>query len=404
MSSKLGSMPNDDATFRYDPLDLEADPYPVYRRLRAEFPVYRGETAGRSFWAISKFADIDTAMRDWRTFSSAQGNDLDDCGELFGAEPALDLADPPVHTRQKEALRAAMTAPEIQKRLTPLIGAKIELLLQRARDETVFDVARDLAYVLPMETICSWLGYPESDFRTLRNWHERMLVRLPGNANLPGIAIEARNEMWGYVRSAISERVKNPRTDLLSVIARAQANGQLSPGEALANAIFLFDAGIVSTSALISSALVNLHEWPIERLKLWQKPSLLNGAIEEFLRFEPPFQWFTRVTTRDVAFASATIPAGSRVVLIWASGNRCESAWDEGESLIVDRPRQRHFSFSGGIHLCLGAPLARLEVGLLFRHLIERVDSYAIAGPIQRRITPSERTISSLPIRFSWRD
>lgn len=389
----------------YDPLNLAAEPYSLYRQLRANYPVYHGETVGRRFWAISRYPDIECALGDWETFSSAQGNDLDDCGELFGSEPALDLADPPIHTRQQAVMRAVMTAPRFQQALGPLISAKIDRILDEARARDVVDIADLLAYPLPMETICSWIGYPENDFPALRSLHERMLIREAGCASLPADALAARDSMWDYVRAAIAERVARPRGDMLSVIAEAQRNGALTPGEALANSIFLFDAGIVSSSALISSSLLNLVQWPQEKRLLWGDPeTYLSRAIEEFLRFEPPFQWFTRVTTRSVNIAGTPIPKGARVVLVWGSGNRCESQWEDGEDFRITRPRKRHLTFGGGIHLCLGAPLARLEMALLYRALVRRVVDFEQAGPVTRRITPSERTISSLPMRITWRD
>ncbi|MFD9948483.1 cytochrome P450 [Nonomuraea sp. NPDC059023] len=387
----------------YDPLQLAEDPYPVYRRLRSEAPLYHGQTVeGVDFWALSRFADVEAAAMDWRTYSSAQGNDLDDTGLLFGPAPAMDCADPPRHTRIRGVLRKEFSAGKVRARLEPMVRDKVSALIDRlARQESV-DIARDLSYPLPAGVICAWLGLPASDQEQLRAWHSTMLERNPGMIELPAQAMAARDEMWEYLSRELAKRRTRPGDDLLSVLSGAMLAGELSHDEALANILFLFDAGIVSTSATIASAFVHLRDNPDQWELLKAKPEIVPGAVEELLRFDAPFHWFKRVTTREVEVHGTRIPAGERVILIWASANRDERRWHDSGSLLLDRPVQRHLSFNIGIHHCLGVAAARLELIALFEELTARLIDWEIDGPIERRVTPSERTITSLPAKARW--
>ena len=406
MTTELGLASTSDSEFDsglfYNPLELADDPYPTYCRLRDEAPVYLGSTDAGEFWALSRFDDVQRAARNWRVFSSADGNDLDDTGELFGPAPAMDLADPPVHTRMRRVLKNTFALHAIQSQLEPRIRAEVDELVRRLRSKVHVNLATDVAYPLPAAVICGWLGFPSSDHDQLRTWHSAMLERLPGKVRLPESAVAARDELWSYIRAAAADRRIRERGDLLTILVRAQMAGDLSEDEMLANALFIFDAGIVSTNALIASSLLHLNRFQDQRELLRQSPELIPGAVEEFLRFDAPFQWFTRVTTGEVKVGDTIIPAGARVVLIWASANRDERRWPRPDQLIVNRTPQRHLSFSEGIHHCLGAPLARLEMRILYEKLMPVLIDYELTGPVERRITPSERTIVSLPANVQW--
>ncbi|WP_158226955.1 cytochrome P450 [Amycolatopsis vastitatis] len=387
----------------YDPLLLADDPYPAYRRLRAEEPVYRGQTGeGISFWALSRFADVQAAAVDWESFSSAEGNDLDDTGLLFGPAPAMDCADPPQHTRMRNVLRKMFSASVINERFAPLVHRKVRSAVSELAGQEDVDFAEGLAYSLPAGLICELLGFPRSDHGQLRAWHSRLLAKIPGSMSLPPDAMSAHREMWQYLTEQLADRRKSPRDDLLSVLASAQLGGALSQDEVLANVMFLFDAGIVSTNSTIASALLHMHEFSDQWQLLRRSPAISASAVEEFLRFDAPFHWFKRVTTREVKFHDVSIPAGARVILIWASANRDERRWEDSEKLLLDRPVKSHLTFSTGIHHCVGSLFARLELKVLFEELAARMVDYEITGAVKRRVTPSERTIVSLPARVLW--
>ena len=387
----------------YDPLRLDVDPYPTYCWLRAEAPLYKGYTSsvGR-FWALSRFDDVQAAARDWETFSSAHGNDLDDTGDLFGPAPAMDLCDPPIHARQRQVLRSEFGLRAVREKLESNARRKIRALIDRLAECDEVDLADDLGYTLPASVIFEWLGFPATDHAEIRRWHRGMLERVLGVMELPADAVALRDQLWAYLEQELATRRAVPGDDLMTVLANAVADGRLSKEEALANALFLLDAGIVSSSALIANTFLHLHRDTRQMTMLREQPQAIPAAIEELLRFDAPFQWFTRVTTRDVVIHETLVPAGERIVLIWASANRDERRWENADRLVLDRAPQRHLSFSEGIHHCLGAPIARMEMRLLLEELLPRLVDYELAGKVERRITPSERTIVRLPARVVW--
>jgi cytochrome P450 len=183
----------------------------------------------------------------------------------------------------------------------------------------------------------------------------------------------------------------------VSVLAEANASGSLTEDEALGGAMLLFVAGISTTSALISNSFLHLHRFDDQLRLLRRSPELIPQAIEELLRFDSPFQWFTRVATCDTELHGVSIPAGGRVVLVWGSANRDERRWPQPDELVVRRERHRHVSFGEGIHHCLGAPLARMEARIVLEEVLPVLADYQPIGVIERRYTPSERTVVRLP-------
>jgi cytochrome P450 len=385
----------------YEPLQLHEDPYPLYRRLRDEAPAY-ADPAGR-FWALSRYADVQAAARDWRAFSSAQGNDLDETALLFAPAGELTHADPPLHTRLRDAIKREFGVSRVRRGLEGTVRAEVRRRVGELRGREHVDFARELALPLPAGVICRWLGFPPGDHEQLLRWFGQMLERAPGQVELPPAALEGRDAMRAYVRDAMAaRRGQHQPDDLLGVFVHAHSAGTLSEDEVIGAAILLFFAGITTTSALIANSLVHLHRFEGERELIRRSPELSPAAVEELLRFDAPLQWLTRVTTREVEMHGVTIPAGARVMLLWASANRDERRWPEPDTLVLTREHKRHISFGEGIHHCLGAPLARLEARIVLEELMPAVSGYEPSGPIQRAYAQSERTIASLPVRVSW--
>ena len=382
----------------WDPLVPVDDPYPVYRRLRDESPLYHD--ADRGTWAFSRFEDVQRAARDWQTFSSSDGNDVDDGYQLF--QPAGDLAgiDPPDHTRLRAALRGAFSPSEVRERFEPAIRAKARGLIERFADRGGADLAREFARPLPGEMICTWLGFPEEDHPQLLAWFGHMLDRVPGQRALPASALAARDRMGAYIEEAAEARRASPRDDLLSVLVEAQTNDKISRDEVIGCSVLLFMAGITTTSGLISNSLLHLATFPDQRELMRAEPERIPSAVEELLRYDAPIQTLLRTATKDVEAFGAVIPAGARVSLIWASANRDERRWLDPDRLDIARAPQRHVSFGEGIHHCIGAPLARLEARIAFEEFLARIPAYAVSGPITRITTPTDRALESLPVEF----
>ena len=393
----------DASDVRYDPLDLEGDPYPAYRRLRAAGPVYAGVTHGLPFWALSRFDDVQAAARDWATFSSDGGNDLDDTGLLFGAAGELTSADPPLHTRLRAAVKREFSTGAVRMRLEQTVHETTRKLLAGLREREAVDIARELAYPLPATVMSGWLGFPAHDHGRLARWHALMVERAPGRVGLTDEGLRAGEEMRAYVREALRGPRTHDEDSLLSVLGDATAAGDLTEDEALGGALLLFVAGISTTSALISNSFLHLHRFGDQLRLLRRSPELIPQAVEELLRFDAPFQWFTRVATRDTEINGAPIPVGGRVVLVWGSANRDERRWPRPDELVIDRERRRHVAFGEGIHHCLGAPLARMQARIVLEQVLPILADYQPTGVVERRFTPSERTIVSLPVAVRWR-
>ena len=385
---------------RWDPLLPLDDPYPTYRRLRDEAPLFHDPDLG--VWAFSRFDDVKAAAEDWATYSSAgeRGNDHDDTYLLFKPAGDLPAADPPLHTRLRGALRLAFSPSRINAQFEPVVRAKVRRLIDAFADRGRADLASEFARPLPGGMICTWLGFPEEDHPLLLGWFARMLDRTPGETSLPATALEARAQMGVYLQDAAKARRVAPRDDLLSFLVAAQAAGSLTEDEIIGGSVLLFFAGITTTSGLLSNSLYHLAAFPDQRDLLRAEPGRMPAAIEELLRFDAPIQALGRVATRDVEAYGMTIPAGSHVSLVWASANRDERRWPDPDRLDIGRQPQRHVAFGEGIHHCLGAPLARLEARVAFEELLRRIPAYTVAGPVTRISTPTDRALESLPVEF----
>jgi cytochrome P450 len=394
-------LPTEPGPVVWDALVQLDDPYPVYRRLRDEAPLYHD--GGADVWAISRFDDVQAAAKDWATYSSevgGQGNDVDDTYQLF--LPAGDMAgvDPPVHDRLRAALRLAFSPSALQRRFEPIVRRKVIALIEAFADAGHADFARDFARPLPGTTMFTWFGFPEEDHPQLLAWFGEMLERDRGHRELPVRAIAGRDAVRAYIRELAADRRRTRRDDLLSFLVDAEAAGQLSPDELLGSSMLLFVAGITTTSGLISNSLLHLDRFPDQRALIRSDPSRIPAAVEELLRFDPPIQALARTATRDVEAHGAVIPEGARVALLWGSANRDERRWPDPDRVDITRPPQRHVAFGDGIHHCLGAPLARLEAKIAFEELFRRIPTYAVAGPIVRVGTPTDRALESLPVEF----
>ena len=388
----------------YDPFDFEidTDPYPIWKRLRDERPLYYNERY--DFYALSRFEDVERALVDWRTYSSARGTVL----ELIksGVEiprGSIIFEDPPDHDLYRGLLSRVFTP-----RKMAAIEPKIREFCARTLDPLVgsggFDFIRDLGAQMPMRTIGMLLGIPEQDQEALRDRIDEGLRLDEGT--MPDVNLEAR----GYEQSEafaqyIDWRAEHPSDDLMTELLQADfedAEGtrrRLSRDELLGYINLLAGAGNETTTRLIGWTGKVLAEHSDQRRQLVEDRSLVANAIEELLRFEPPSPVQARYVTKDVEHHGQPVPEGSAVLLLNASGNRDERKFSDPDRFDIRRAIDHHLAFGYGTHFCLGAALARLEGRVALDEVLARFPTWEVDwdNAVQAR-TSTVRGWERLPV------
>ena len=375
--------------FVYDPFSsqIRDSPYFVYHRLRNEHPLYHNTIY--DFWALSRFDDVQRTARNWHVFSSAQGVDLDHSGEaIYGSGDLGNFldSDPPVHTAFRKIVQREFLPAEITESLAPRTHRVVKTILDGFRDHDEVDLAADFAWVLATTVMWRWLGCPESDFPMLRELLRRVKFRELGVPNVTPIASQAIAELREYLRALVASRRHHPTSDLISyLLQETHQSGEPDHLEVTVNiSMLLIDAGTGTTAALLGNALHLLGENITQRRELLAAPQKLNAAVEEVTRLESPVQHNVRTTTEAVELYGHRLPAGSRMLFVFGAANRDEGRWSDADTFDVNRPALPHLGFGHGIHLCLGAPLARLEVTAGLSEFLRRFPHYQLGGTAVR--------------------
>jgi len=372
------------------------DPYPIYRELRHEQPVYHD--AERDFWALSRWSDVQHAARDWRRFSSSGGVDIDVSADFFG-EGDFICFERPKHTRLRGVVKEAFSMRGVAA-LEGSIREQVTVLLDRAQAQDSCEFVATVAAQLPLGVMFGVLGFPASDGAALVPLMQDVLERTPGSSEVPDRAIGALKELESYIDDVAARRRSQPGgEDVLSWIVEAERSGDVLPDEATGICLLLLLAGWETTSVLATNAMWLLASHPDQRRLLVDEPARIPAAIEEMLRFESPAQQHMRIAAEEVELHGETIPAGGRVVLLWASANRDESRWADADRFEVTRPAQRNLAFGEGIHHCLEAPLARLEGRILVETVLGRTPDYEVGEP-ERFPGVVIRGFARLPVRW----
>ncbi len=378
------------ADFDFDPFDpgYWDDPYPSYRVMRHEQPVYRRPTPfGRCwphYWMLSRAADVNAALADWRTFSSAEGVLVDTDRTVLNPDqpPLLFDADPPRHDEIRSVLSRVLTTPRVTG-LEPHVRQYAKELVSRHKASGSFDASTQFGQLIPTITMCALLDLPTSEREQFLEWN---LDTLGGNDFASEAAKQAWAEMGEYWVDVVKDRRTHPSTDLISQIVRVQEEGgiPISDQEISAFCGLLHDASQNTTMNMITLAVVSLARYPDQRRKLAANPDLWPGAIEELLRFVSPVQGLCRTTTRDVTLHGTTIHRGEQVLLLFGSANHDETVFADPDVLNVDREVKNHWTFGHGLHHCLGSAVAKLETRVAVQVLLEEVGDWDVAGPIER--------------------
>jgi len=388
------------AALAYDPLDFatHCDPYPTYRRLRAEQPLYRNEE--RAFWALSRRADVMAAARDWRRYSSAREGERSEADLSFGIR-AVDYvaSDSERHEIVRRVLRRDFAASAVARLEEPIRAIATDLV-DRLPDGGSADFVDALAQPLPATVLCHLLGLPPDEAGSVRRWNRELWRREPGAATVSETVLAAEREARERIAAAAADRSAGGVMRTLQDAERAHSIGH---AELLDVGVLLIAAGMKTTSALIGIALDLLARHPEQQRLLADEPETIAGAVEEVLRFDSPSQWFARVTTTDVATEHGTIPAGRRVLLLFGSANRDERAYDDADRFDVRRSPSPHMSFGHGIHHCIASALARLQARVCLEVVLARLRDLEPAGELQRTYTPAERDLARLPLAYAAR-
>jgi cytochrome P450 len=392
------------------PLDLTdpavvADPYPAFARARVQAPVQWHE--GMGLWLAFTHAEAGAVLRDrrlgriWRDKEPA---------ERFGAfnlihRNAILEMEPPDHTRLRRLISTAFARGHVE-RLRPwvqqLARELVDRLVERSAGSEPVDVLSGMAEELPVAVIAELLGVPQVDRPLLRPWSNAIVKMYEyGRTNAVEDAAErAAAEFVTYLRELAAQRRQGPGEDLLShlVTVRDADGDRLTEDELVTTCILLLNAGHEATVNVSGNGLLALLEHPDQLVRLRDDPGLLPTAVEELMRYDSPLQLFERTATDDVEIGGVTVARGQKIAALLGSANRDPAVFAEPDGLDVGRSPNPQISFGAGVHFCIGAPLARVELQASFGALLERTSRLELARPPCRRPEFVIRGLADLPV------
>jgi cytochrome P450 len=379
---------------------FRADPYPTYRALREHDPVHRLAMGG---WALLRYRDCVMALTDHR-FGSSSPIDIRSATALPADHPLVVLGnsmlflDPPEHTRLRGIVSKTFTRRAVES-LAPRVEELVGELCDAAAERGEVDLVDDFAYPLPIAVMCELLAIPDDDVAGFRRWSRDLAGVVDIPTDLSVIARGAKAGEWfiDYFHDLIPKRRTNPGDDLLSaLIAAEDEGGRLSHDELLATCVQLVFAGHETTQNLISNGMRALLEQREQFDVLRRDPSLARPAIEELLRFDGPAQMSARWTKTDVELDGKTLKPGELILVFLGAGNRDPEQFADPDAVDITRPDNKHLGFGGGIHFCLGGPLARLEARIAIAELVRRFPHMQMLEQPVYRPTLALRGLASL--------
>lgn len=366
---------------RFDPYDVEltADPYPMFARLREEAPLYYN--AEYDFYALSRFADVNKALVDNATFSSARGAILELIKADLDIPPGmLIFEDPPIHDVHRKLLSRMFTPRKIHA-LEPMIRDYCVQALDPVVGTGRFDFVNDLGAQMPTKVISALLGIPDDDQEFVRDHVNAQLRTEAGKPMDHTRGLSAGQMFEAYIDWRAANPSDDIMTDLLNVefVDEAGTARRLTREEILVYLNVVAGAGNETTTRLIGWAGKVLAEYPDQRRELAQNPGLIPQAIEELLRYEPPAPHISRYVTQDVAFYDQTVPQGSAMMmLIGAACRDLRQFGPDADEFNIHRPARPHLTFSVGAHFCLGSALARLEGRVALEEILKRFPEWEV--------------------------
>src|SRR6201997_5772837 len=355
--------------------EIDADPFPYYEILREQYPCYWSESG--KLWMLSRYDDIVQATRDWETFSSSQGNMIDELPGRAGA--TLGTPDPPRHDRLRALSQAAFARKNVEQFVAPTLDIA-DRALERICERQAFEFINDFSSQITVGVLFRTMGLPERDHAEIRR---KVILAVSTDKSVKGRNpqhIAAFKELSDFLTAEVAVRRKQPTDDLITHLAEAEIDGdRLSKREVVLTTATFVMAGVESLSSFMSVFALNLHDYPDARRRLVADPALIAPAIEESLRFNTSAQRFKRTATRDVELHGQTIRAGDKLALAFGSANRDERKFSDPDTSDIERRPLGHLGFGTGKHFCLGAQMARLVTEIAMRRFLERVPDYHLA-------------------------
>ena len=384
--------------------EFHQDPYPTYRWLRDNAPLYYNSTL--DFYALSRFRDVLEASHDWRTYSSTEGITLERLDPAYLAmTPMMIFEDPPRHDRLRNLVSSVFTPRRVAD-LEPFIRATATRLLDALVDRGGGDFVKDFSTLLPMEVIFTMLGVPEADRKQLREWMDVSLDRDDASPKLPPRAIEAMMALMQYWYQLVTDLRGRPTEGLIGPLLDAEIvddNGvatKLTDGEIVGFCSLIGAAGNETVTKLLANAVVLFARHPDQYARILEAPARIPNAVEEALRYSSPAQYQARTVTRDVEWHGRAVPKGARILLLSGSANRDEREFPDPDRFDVSRDITLHVALGHGIHFCLGASLARLESRVSLEEFARRFPRYTVDEPHCQRVHMSNvHGYASVPFR-----
>jgi cholest-4-en-3-one 26-monooxygenase len=381
-------------------------PHEAMERLRREDPVHwHPEPDGPGFWAVMRHADVRTVSRDPATYSSELGSTfIDTQTDEALAQLRLTILnmDPPKHNRYRRLVSRGFT-PRVVSQLVEAIERRAARIVDDLAGGGEVDFVEEIAGKLPLEMICEMIGIPEADWPRMFEL-SNLLV---GGQDLeyradPGAGEVAAAEIYAYCDAVAADRRATPRDDIMSILVHAELDGErLDDLELNLFFVTLVVAGNETTRNLINHSMLALLEHPDQAQRLRDDPSLWPIAVDELLRWGTSIQNFRRTATRDTELRGVPIAAGDKVVMYYMSANRDEEVFADPYRFDVGRTPNDHVTFGGGgVHHCLGANLARAEIGAIMRQVVERLPDLELAGEPVRLRSDFVNGIKHMPVRF----
>jgi cytochrome P450 len=388
------------------------DPFPLYAWLRDNDPLHWSSSLNA--WIVTRWTDVVDVFNRPEAFSSDRFRKVD---ERYASQRApvravaevlghwLVFRDPPDHDRLRGLLQSSFT-PKHLASSRDRVQATVDALLDGVAARGRMDFIRELAFPLPAMVIAGLMGAPAEDIEPIKAWSDRLASYLGGAVDERDNFTEASagvSALVDYFRALLKEHERRPRDDLMSLLLRAEHEGErLTHDEVVANCILLLFAGHETTTNLVGNGLFHLLRHPEQAALLRGDPSLLHGAVEELLRYDGPVPATMKIATEDVPWHGRTIRRGDMVVPFMASANRDPSQFPDPDALDVRRHLERHVAFAWGIHFCLGAWLARLEARVVLDTVLRRLRGLALGSEAPRwKPMIFLRGLESLPLTWT---